>query len=90
MSEKGGNTPESPTLSHAEISQLWAKFRAGEVIGCPRDTAAIALAVDGAAKSYRLVCTQCGLASPWFGTTPAGLVFRSSQSTMHPNDDLHE
>jgi len=42
--------------------------------------------VDGAAKAYRLVCTQCGLASPWFGTTPAGLVFRSSTSTASPGN----
>src|SRR5512139_2748602 len=76
MSEKGG-TQESPYLSHAEITSLWAKFRAGDVIRCPRDSAGMALAVDGAAKAYRIVCTHCGLASPWFGTTPTGLVFRS-------------
>jgi hypothetical protein len=45
----------------------------------------MALAVDGAAKAYRLVCTQCGLASPWFGTTPAGLVFRSAPATLNPS-----
>ena len=69
MSDKGGAT-ESPYLSHAEITQLWAKFRAGDVIHCPRDSYGMALAVDGAAKAYRLVCTQCGLASPWFGNVP--------------------
>jgi hypothetical protein len=91
MSEKGGSSPESPHLSHAEINQLWAKFRAGEVVRCPRDTAGIALAVDGAAKAYRLVCTRCGLASPWFGTTPSGLVFRTSPQTMSPNGgNLHD
>ena len=93
MSEKGGGSPpESPHLSHAEITQLWAKFRAGEVICCPRDTAGMALAVDGAAKAYRLVCTQCGLASPWFGTTPTGLVFRSPPATVSPNNNgkLHD
>jgi hypothetical protein len=83
MSEKGGQ-PESSHLSHAEIAQLWAKFRAGDVVRCPRDAAGIALAVDGAAKAYRLVCTQCGLASPWFGTTPNGLVFRSPPQTLSP------
>jgi hypothetical protein len=92
MTEKGGGLPpESPHLSHAEITTLWAKFRAGEVIRCPRDAAGIALAVDGAAKAYRLVCTQCGLASPWFATTPAGLVFRSPPTTLAPNNgDLHD
>ena len=86
MSEKAGtNPPESPYLSHAEISQLWSKWRAGEVIRCPRDEHGMALAVDGAAKAYRLVCTKCGLASPWFGTTPTGLVFRSPPATLGPN-----
>lgn len=86
MSEKGGGSPsESPQLSHAEISQLWTKFRSGAVILCPRDSAGMALAVDGAAKAYRIVCTECGLASPWFGTTPNGLVFRSPTATMSPD-----
>jgi len=44
----------------------------------------MALAVDGAAKAYRIVCTQCGLASHWFGTTPSGLVFRSPPPTVNP------
>ncbi len=88
MSEKGGGSPpESPRLSHPEITQLWAKFRSGDVVHCPKDRAGIALAVDGAAKTYRLVCTECGLASPWFGTTPSGLVFRSPPVTVGPNND---
>lgn len=91
MSEMGGGSPpESPQLSHAEIARLWAKFRAGEVIRCPQDSAGMALAVDGAAKAYRLVCTQCGLASPWFGTTPSGLVFRSPAPTLAPRGDVHD
>lgn len=86
MSEKGGSSPpESPQLSHAAIAQLWAKFCAGDVIYCPRDAVAMALTVDGAAKSYRIVCTQCGLASPWFGTTPGGLVFRTAPPTLGPD-----
>ncbi len=86
MSEKGSGAAQEPShLSHAEINQLWAKFRAGDVIRCPRDQAGMALAVDGAAKAYRLVCTKCGLASPWFGTTPTGLVFRSPPPTVNPN-----
>lgn len=91
MTEKeGGESAESPHLSHAEITQLWAKFRAGEVIRCPRDEAGMALAVDGAAKAYRLVCTKCGLASPWFGTTPTGLVFRSPPPTLGPNGNAQD
>jgi hypothetical protein len=86
MSQKGG-APESPLLSHAEITKLWAKFRAGDVIYCPRDKYGMALAVDGAAKAYRIVCTECGLASPWFGTTPAGLVFRNAPATVAPGSE---
>lgn len=86
MTERaGGGPPESPHLSHAEVTQLWAKYRAGEVTRCPRDRAGMALTVDGAAKAYRLVCTRCGLASPWFGTTPSGLVFRNTSGSYGPN-----
>lgn len=87
-----GSTHESAHLSHDEIAQLWARFRAGEVVHCPRDTSGMALAVDGAAKTYRLVCTQCGLASPWFGTTPNGIVFRNPPTTMGPSGgrNLHD
>ncbi len=80
--DKGGDT--SPHLSQPEITKLWSQWRAGEVLHCPRDASGMALAVDGAAKAYRIVCTQCGLASPWFGTTPSGLVFRSPPPTMSP------
>ncbi len=86
MSEAGG-AQESTHLTHAEITRLWAKFRAGDVVHCPRDGIGMALAVDGAAKAYRLVCTQCGLASPWFGTTPAGIVLRSAPATVAPGGD---
>lgn len=85
----GGGPPEPPTLSPAEVTSLWAKFRSGDVVPCPRDAASVALSVDGAAKSYRLVCTQCGLASPWFGTTPTGLVFRNPAGTI-PGGPLDE
>lgn len=91
MSGKGGGgAPESPYLSHAEVASLWAKFRAGEVIQCPRDAKGMAVAVDGAAKAYRIICTQCGLASPWFGTTPSGLAFRNPTPTAHPEGPGHE
>ena len=86
MSEAGG-THESPSLSHADVTRLWATFRAGDVVHCPRDGIGMALAVDGAAKAYRLVCTQCGLASAWVGTTPAGIVLRSAPATVAPNGD---
>jgi hypothetical protein len=78
----GGGPPESPRLFLAEVSALWVTFRSGDVATCPRDRFGVALSVDGATKSYRLVCTQCGLASPWFGTTPTGIVFRTLAGTI--------
>ncbi|MCA9587310.1 MAG: hypothetical protein KC657_18410 [Myxococcales bacterium] len=82
MNEKARGA--SQELSHEDISQLWAKYRGGEMVRCPRGDGGISLSVDGAAKAYRMVCTQCGLASPWFGTTPTGLVFRSAPQTVNP------
>ena len=87
---EGDDFPEDPvgsSIATSEVAALWAKFRAGDVVSCPKCTSqgeggAFALAVDGAAKSYRLVCTTCGLASPWFGTTPSGLVFRGPTPTL--------
>lgn len=85
MREQGGGTPpEGSELGPADVAQLWAKFRAGEVVRCPKDTSSIALSVDGAAKVYRLVCTECGLASPWFGTSPSGIVIRGPINTVSP------
>ena len=82
-----GETSDSPTLSHGDVTQLWAKFRAGEVVPCPRDAHGVALSVDGAGKVYRLVCTKCGLASPWFGATAAGIVLRSASDTAFPPNE---
>ncbi len=86
MSETAG-PPSSEALSQAEVTKLWAKFRAGNVVPCPRDAHAFALAVDGAAKAYRLVCTGCGLASPWFASTPSGVVFRQPSITSGPGNE---
>ncbi|MCL2779280.1 MAG: hypothetical protein FWD73_14890 [Polyangiaceae bacterium] len=83
MTNTGDDTQQSPSLSCAETSQLWAKFRAGDTILCAKDAHGIALAVDSASKVYRFICTKCGLASPWFGTTPAGLVFRTPPAMMN-------
>lgn len=91
MNGKGGSLPPAvPHLSHAEIAALWSKWRGGDVVPCPRDGRGMALAVDGAAKVYRLVCVKCGLASQWFGTTPTGLVFRSAPATLTGNDPREE
>lgn len=88
IGDKG--TTESASLSHTDVTQLWAKFRAGDTVHCPRDAHGIALAVDGAAKAYRLVCTKCGLASPWFSTSPSGVVFKTQPQTMNPNGNPAE
>lgn len=78
-------------LTEAEASRLWARFRQGEVVRCPRDAGNFAVAIDGAAKAYRLVCAQCGHSSPWFATTPSGLVFRGTASSpnggVRPGDE---
>lgn len=79
--------PSTGALSQAEVTKLWAKFRAGNVVVCPRDEYSFALAVDGASKAYRLVCTECGLASPWFASTPAGIVFRQPSVTNAPGSE---
>lgn len=80
MSAKA-NASGSHQLSQDEVNRIWARFRTGDPVRCERDRASFALSVDGAAKAYRLVCTKCGLASPWFGATPSGLIFRSAHHT---------
>jgi hypothetical protein len=95
MADEGSSFPDVDGISqnvipNDDVVRLWARFRAGDVVPCPRDEASFALAVDGAAKSYRLICTKCGLASPWFGTTPTGLVLRGHTSTLVPEDSHDE
>ncbi len=77
-------------IPNAEVARMWARFREGEIVRCAKDEFALALAVDGAAKSYRLICTACGLSSPWFGTTPSGIVVRGPTSTIVPTGDARE
>ncbi len=92
MTDEGSSFPDvegnpANTVSNDEVVRLWARFRGGDVVPCPRDDSAFALAVDGAAKSYRLVCTKCGLSSPWFGTTPTGLVLRGHSTLLEDGSD---
>lgn len=76
----------APHLPNAADAGLWARFRQGEVVPCVRgDSGNFALQVDGAAKCYRLVCTQCGLASPWFGANGANILVRGPQTTLVPS-----
>ena len=71
-------------MSDAEVAKLWEQFKSGGVARCPRDEAPLALAVDGAAKSYRLVCTRCGNASLWFDIAASGIRVRSGDEAANP------
>ena len=83
MSERRSPTDAGPrTLSEEDVGRLWEAFKSGSVAKCPRDEAPLALAVDAAAKSYRLVCTKCGSASLWFETVPTGIQARSADDAL--------
>jgi len=72
------------TFSEADVASLWDRYRAGELVSCPRDSGNLALSVDGGAQIYRFVCSRCGSSSPWFGMTRIGLVIRERLATMPP------
>ena len=74
-------------LSDADVTKLWDRFKSGLVVRCPRDDAPLALAVDGAAKSYRLVCTRCGNASLWFETNGGVIQVRNADEPIGPGAD---
>jgi hypothetical protein len=74
-----GTVPHA--LSDADVTKLWETFKLGFVVRCPKDEAPLALAVDGAAKSYRLVCTRCGNASLWFETSGGVIQVRNAEET---------
>lgn len=65
-----------------ELRACWSRFRSGDPVPCPSDRAPLALAVDASAGTYRFVCTDCGAASPWFESGPAGMLLRA-----HPDDE---
>ena len=78
---------ESPNvISAVAVGRLWDQFREGIQVICPRDSGPLALAVDGAAKAYRLVCTSCGMASPWLASSVAGITVRGPTPTLIPPD----
>jgi len=68
--------PSVPLSTAAELGDVWTRFRGGAMVYCPVDNGPLALAVDGAAGAYRFVCTDCGLASPWFEAGPLGMNVR--------------
>jgi hypothetical protein len=79
MSEQRSDAGAGPrAMADEEVAHLWEQFKGGGAAPCPRDEAPLALAVDGASKLYRLVCTRCGKASLWFEITPTGLHVRSA------------
>jgi hypothetical protein len=78
---KSPDVPRAQLGTAEDLKEVWDRFRAGDVVYCPSDAAPLALAVDGSAGAYRFVCTQCGLASPWFESGPNGMRVRSHAST---------
>jgi len=76
--------PGPRMLSEGQVVALWAEFKSG-VASCPRDAAPLALAVDGATKSYRFVCTRCGNASLWFDVAPTGIQVRGGDDPSGPS-----
>ncbi len=64
---------QSRTIPSADVRELWERYRAGHVVGCPNnDGSALALSIEGSSKLYRLTCTGCGLSSRWFEVGEGG------------------
>ncbi|MFO0667876.1 MAG: hypothetical protein U0174_28240 [Polyangiaceae bacterium] len=84
MSEK-----HLPLQTREEIEPLWTLYRTGEAGRCPRDGGNIALAVEGSSRAYRLVCTQCGISTPWFEPTKNGVVVKApyGESPEYDNNE---
>ena len=82
---------ESPNMMpDAAVGPLWERFRAGDSALCPRDAKPLALQVDGAAKAYRLVCTQCGISSQWFEAAQNGVIMKGPAPTLVPQPGLSD
>ncbi len=79
--------PPAPFSTAAEVSGAWASFRGGATVRCPVDDGPVALSVDGAAGSYRFVCTSCGISTPWFESGPLGLNVRWHLSGAGKGDE---
>jgi hypothetical protein len=82
-SPPGGISSFPPTirrrvaLTLEDTVPLWDVFRSGGTPTCPAGDGSLALSVDDA-NAYRLVCTQCGSASPWFEVASTGLRDRAT------------
>ncbi len=76
MGDRTTPEPAPPPDPLEGTSSFWLAFRDGGIALCPRDTSPLALSVDSA-NSYRFVCVRCGLASPWFDATTAGILSKT-------------
>jgi len=75
----------TPALATAEeVKAAWDRFRSGATVLCASDWGPLALSVDASSGVYRLVCTSCGLASPWFESGPGGLRLRGQSQPSLP------
>jgi hypothetical protein len=74
----------APLGTADDLKEVWERFRKGGMVSCPSDKGPMALSVDAAAGIYRLVCTNCGLASPWFESGPAGIRIRGQSQPSLP------
>ncbi len=80
--------PRRTSLTLDEVGPLWEAFRGGAPVSCICGNGTLALSVDGS-NAYRLVCTRCGTASPWFEAAPAGIRLRTLPPPADdgPDDD---
>jgi len=62
----------------ASLAEAWAHWSAGGVVHCAADGASIALTVDATVATYRMMCSACGNASPWFEVSGGALQTRLS------------
>ena len=82
-------TDGAPPLSSLdELLEVWDRFRTGGTATCPTDGFPMALSVDGTVDGtvgiYRLVCTRCGTASPWFEAGAGGMTLRAGPGKAPP------
>jgi hypothetical protein len=74
----------APLSTADDVKESWDRFRSGAMVSCPSDAGPMALSVDAAIGVYRLVCTNCGLATPWFESGPGGVRLRGQSQPSMP------
>ena len=85
--QKSPDGQPAPRVSTDELRTVWDHFRSGSMVLCPLDRAPLALAVDASAGIYRFVCTECGAASAWFESGPAGVQVRGHPADQRSSED---